>query len=203
MAGLLTFLTDFADQAVILPMFAAVALVLAVQRRWRVAGAWTVAVAGVLGAMLVLKLADQACGWRVPLLGPGALDLVSPSGHTASAAVVGGCVLALLLAGPRAALVAAGAAIGFAALIGWTRLGLGVHTLSEVVLGGMVGAAGAGAFAVLAGPRLLAPSGTLPVLAALAILGLLHGQHLAAEPTIHGTAVGVIRGYLPACRPSV
>ena len=43
------------------------------------------AVAGVLGTMLVLKLFVGACGWERP-----ALHMNSPSGHTASAAMLHG-----------------------------------------------------------------------------------------------------------------
>lgn len=69
-APALTFLTDFADQAVILPLAVVVTLVLWAQRRWRVAAAWLAAIFGVLGVVLILKVVCYACGWLLPILGP-------------------------------------------------------------------------------------------------------------------------------------
>ena len=88
----MNFLTDFADQAVVLPVAGAV-LVLLLATGWRRGAlAWAGCVSGVLAVMLALKLVTLACGWRVPWTG-----LYSPSGHTAASAVVYGGLLALLI----------------------------------------------------------------------------------------------------------
>ena len=58
----LRFLTDFGDQAVILPLAATVALIFLISGWRRGALAWTVAVSATLGVVLLLKLAFLACG---------------------------------------------------------------------------------------------------------------------------------------------
>lgn len=184
-------LTDFADQAVILPLTLAVALVLAAQGWRRGTIAWSLVVPGALAALLVLKLASYACGHLWPESG-----VHSPSGHAGSAAVAYaglGVMLGLRWAAvPLAAVVALG--------IGASRLALGVHTLGDVVVGGMVGIAAAAVLAALAGPR---PAGLArwPVAAAAAvILVLFHGQRVRAEDGIRGAAAAYIRAALPLCR---
>ena len=207
-APLLTFLTDFADQAVILPLVATVLLVLVAQRRWRVAAAWLLAVPGVLGVLLVLKVTCYACGWLWPALGPDRLALRSPSGHAASAAVVYGGIALLLAARTRIGGVPASfpvalvVAAGMAALIGVTRVRLGAHSTSEVVVAACVGVAGAVIFARMAGRHIEQPSGLPVFAAALLVLFAFHGKHLPAEAVIQSTAVDVLRQWIAACRPS-
>ena len=73
------FLTDFADLGVLLPLTALVALSLALVGMRREALAWTLAVTGTFGAMLVLKLMVFV------VLGSGSIrGLGNPSGHTAA-----------------------------------------------------------------------------------------------------------------------
>ncbi|MDE2007851.1 MAG: PA-phosphatase, partial [Rhodospirillales bacterium] len=77
----MTFLTDFADQAVVLPLWLAIGAVLALSGWRRGAAAWLIAVGATLAAVGIGKLAGISCGppW-----------LRSPSGHTAAAGVVAG-----------------------------------------------------------------------------------------------------------------
>lgn len=175
----MTFLTDFADQAVVLPLIATVALCLAALGWRRGALAWLLAVGVSFALVLLLKLAFVTCG---PALGIPALR--SPSGHTAAAAVVAGGLAALQRHRRGVVLTTAGLA---ATLIGVTRLVLGYHTPPEVLLGGVIGVAGALGFTVLAG---LAPSLRLRWLfaAVMVVAVLLHGQHLDAEPRIRAVA---------------
>jgi len=126
------FLTDFADQAVILPMVLAVSGVLAAEGWRRGAAAWLAAIAGTSAMMLALKLAFLSCS---PVFGPA--DMRSPSGHAAVAAVVAGGLAALLLRGRPASVLPVAVLAGV--VIGISRLALGVHSLPEVVLGALVG----------------------------------------------------------------
>ncbi len=179
------FLTDFADQAVVLPLAGAVLLALAALGWRRGALAWGGSVAGVLAAVLLLKLVVMACGGKWGLVG-----LASPSGHTAGAAVVFGGLLALML--PRSSVwVAAGAGGAFALAIGLTRLALQVHTVADVVVGASVGVAGAVAMRLLAGPRPPRVAPRWVVLVAAVIMVAFHGQRLPAEGKIRWLALEV------------
>ena len=177
------FLTDFADQAVVLPLALVLGLMLAIFGWPRAALAWAVAVGAALGLTLAAKLILLPCSPRV-----FGTALRTPSGHTAAAAVVYGGLVALLLPRRRrlAGAVAASAAVG--GVIAATRLMLGVHTGSEVAVGGAIGMAGAVLLVLLAGDR---PGGPFSgraifgLLAAAAVLAvLLHGLHLPAELVI-------------------
>ena len=175
------FLTNFADEAVMLPLAVAVGCTLAALGWRRGAVAWSVAIFCTFALMLVLKMVSVACG--PPLLR-------SPSGHTAAAAVVCGGMAVLLGRGHRrvSVLLAAAAA---AVLIGLSRLVLHMHTEPEVLVGGVVGIAGALCMRQLAGapPRALRMRWVGAV--ALAVLVLFHGLHLNAEPRIHRLAFGM------------
>jgi len=187
------FITDFADQAVVLPVVAAVAIVLAAIGWRRGALVWLGVVCATLGMVLLLKLGFLACG---PVFNPW--ELQSPSGHTAAASVVAGGFVTLLAGGPLAAL--AGAVLG-ALLIGSSRVELGFHSLPEVVIGAAVGIAGAVMLSRLAGrPPITRP---LPLLAvAVAVALLVHGIRLPAEKQIRWAANGLLN-FVPACRGDV
>ncbi|MBW4089606.1 MAG: phosphatase PAP2 family protein [Proteobacteria bacterium] len=183
----MTFVTDFADQAVVLPLVLVLAAVLAAQGWRRGAAAWLLATGGTLAVMLVLKLFAIACG--PPLLR-------SPSGHTAAAALVcGGLAVLAGLGATAVGLAAAGGAI----VIGLTRIALGMHSWAEAVLGGAVGVAGALVLARVAGPR---PAG-LPlrwvVVGAVVVVALLHGLRLPAEAHIRVASFDTAR-WIGLCR---
>jgi membrane-associated phospholipid phosphatase len=185
------FLTDFADQAVILPIVLAVAAVLAAQGWRRGAVAWLAAIAGTFATMLALKLAFLAC---TPVFGPA--DMRSPSGHVAAATVVAGGLAALLLRG-RASVLPIATLAG--AVIGVSRVALGMHSVPEVALGALVGLVGAAALAWLAGPppprlRMARLVGAVALVAVL-----FHGLHLPAEAAIRHTALNAAR-FLTACQ---
>lgn len=184
------YLTDFADQAVILPLVLAMAVALALQGWRRGALTWLLVVAGVFLAMLVMKISFLACS---PLFGP--LDVHSPSGHVAAATVtVGG--LAAMLTNRRSTILPA--AILAAVVIGFSRLMLGAHSFPEVVIGALVGLIGAAALPHFAGPppRLrLVPLAGVVVLVAM----VFHGLHLPAEAAIRHTAFRAAQ-FIPACR---
>jgi membrane-associated phospholipid phosphatase len=178
------FVTDFADQAVVLPVAVAMLAALCLLGWRRAALAWGLGVAGTLGATLLLKLVVMACG-----IGD-TLGLASPSGHTAGAACIYGGAIALLVRGRgRSILTAAIAAAAVAAVIGLTRLVLHVHTPADVWVGAALGATGAAALRAAAGPR---PGGLALWrlgAATLATMLLFHGRRLDAEPHLRWAAV--------------
>ncbi len=177
------FVTDFADQAVIVPLVLAVAAALLIAGWRRGALAWAVAVSGTLCTVLVAKVVVHSCIAAAQLP-----DLRSPSGHTASAAVVYGGLIALLLPTPARGVWRLVAALllgaGFAVLIGGTRLALHVHTWSDVATGAAFGIAGALALTRLAGTSPPGLRVAMPLSAAVAVAVLFHGSHLHAEEAI-------------------
>ncbi len=184
------FLTDFADQAVVLPVVLVVALILAATGWPKGALVWLGVIGATFAVVLSLKLGFLACR---PVFGPWALR--SPSGHTAAAAVVGGGFATILGAnGPIALAVSILAAV----LIGSSRVELGFHSLPEVLLGGAVGLAGAAVLSRLAGrPPVIRP---IPLLAvAIVVAVLVHGTRLPAEEAIWRFAQGLL-DFIPACR---
>jgi membrane-associated phospholipid phosphatase len=175
------FLTDFADQAVVLPL-AACLIAWAWATGWRRgARAAALALAATFGAVLLLKMALARCD--------PAAGLRSPSGHTAAAALVygGGAALLLRRPWPQAALLAALAAFVIAA----SRLALQVHSVADVLTGAAIGVSGAVLLIALAGPRprgaRLWPLGA----AALGCAVLLHGQHAGLEAVLRHLAFGL------------
>lgn len=171
------FLTDFGDQAMILPLAVILAFAWAASGWRRGTLAWCMVVPLTLAVVLAAKLTVLACGgfllqWQ----------LHSPSGHTASAALVYGGVLAMLA--PRRWQRASVwcAPIGVAIVFGVTRVGLRQHTIADVMIGGLIGVAGAWLMVRIAGlrPR-LSPHAFAVLGAALATAILFHGTQLNAE----------------------
>jgi hypothetical protein len=175
------YLTDFADQAVILPLVLAVAVALAVQGWRRGAFVWLIVVAATFLATLTFKLMFLACS---PLFGP--MDVHSPSGHVAAATVVTGGLAAMLT---RRRTNILPAAVLAAVVIGISRVVLGMHSLPEVIVGALIGLAGPP-------PRLR----VAPLIAVIVVVAaVFHGLHLPAEAAIRHTAFRAAQ-YIPACR---
>jgi membrane-associated phospholipid phosphatase len=186
------YLTDFADQAVIIPLVLAVAVTLAIQGWRRGALVWLMVVVSTFAAMLAFKLMFLSCS---PVFGP--MDVHSPSGHVAAATVVSGGLAAMLTRREGTILPAAMIA---ALVIGFSRIVLGMHSLPEVIIGALVGLAGAAALLRFAGrpPNLR----LYPLVAVVVIVaGVFHGMHLPAEAAIRHTAFRAAQ-YIPACRGS-
>jgi membrane-associated phospholipid phosphatase len=185
------YLTDFADQAVILPLVLAVAIALAVLGWRRGALIWLLVVAGTFGATVAFKLMFLSCS---PVFGP--LDVHSPSGHVAAATVVSGGLAAMFT---RRRVSILPAAVLAAIVIGVSRVVLGMHTLPEVIVGAMIGLVGAAALLRLAGP----PPPRLrvaPLIAVVVVVAtVFHGLHLPAEAAIRRTAFSAAQ-FIPACR---
>ena len=181
--GLARFVTDFADQAVVLPVALAMLAGLLLLGWRQAALAWAFAVGATLGATLFLKLAVMACGMG------DSIGLASPSGHTAGAAAVYGGAAALAVRDSRRGVLAAAAfAALVAGVVGLTRLSLHVHSVADVCVGGLVGVAGAAAMRGVAGLR--PASLNLPRLVAVAAVAMVvfHGHRLDAEPRLRWAA---------------
>ncbi len=177
-------LTNFGDAAVLLPVAAVMFLWLFSMVGRRQALMWGLALLVAGGGTALLKIFFFACG------SPGAA-LESPSGHASMSTLVYGGLA--LVAGseseawPRVAAGAAGAALVVA--IALSRVALGTHSVSEVAVGLVIGAAALGIFAhsYLAGR----PVGrhVWPLFVAAAILAaLLHGSSAGLEPVWHQIA---------------
>jgi membrane-associated phospholipid phosphatase len=175
-----TFLTDFADQAVILPLALAIGIALLMQGWRRGAAAWAAVIVATLGAMLALKVLFLACSGSF-----GTTDIRTPSGHVAAATVVAGGLAVLLLRWRHAALPVAALAAG---VVGISRLALGMHSAEEVAIGAGVGLLGAWTLLLLAGRPPPDLDGRLIAVIAVAVLVLFHGLHLPAEAHIRSTA---------------
>jgi membrane-associated phospholipid phosphatase len=176
----MSFITDFADQAVILPLAAAIGVALLAEGWHRGAAAWALAVAGTFAVMLVLKLLFMACAHSF-----GTPAIHTPSGHVAAATVVAGGLAAVLL-GRRATVLPLAALV--AVVIGISRIVLGAHSLQEVLLGALVGMAGASALLLIAGRLPPALNVRRIAVVAVAVVVVFHGLHLPAEAHIRATA---------------
>lgn len=168
------FVTDFADGAVMLPLAAVVALALLLLGWRRGAIAWVATIASMLALMLVLKLLGD---WAL-----GSFGLRSPSGHTAAAGAMYGGIVALLVA--RSSAGAALTALACCVTIAATRIGLGAHSLPEVLLGGLVGVVATVVLRRMAGPRPPTLDRRRLALVVAAAALALHGQHLSLEDQI-------------------
>ena len=177
------FVTDFADQAVLVPSAIVVAIGFGAAGWHRGALAWSGVLAGAWVSILLLKL---ACLLYDPLWAEG---LHSPSGHTAGAAAAAGGFFGLVVrrrGGDWRWTVPISA--GLATVIGLSRLALHVHTGLDVLVAGVAGVGSAMVLVMLAG----APPPTLrlsPIITALAaMILLLHGSQASAEATIQRIA---------------
>jgi membrane-associated phospholipid phosphatase len=182
--------TDFGDQGVLLPLAAGIALLLALSGWRRGALAWTAAIGGTLALILLLKLRFFACGHFLLDSGVG-----NPSGHTAAAAAVYGGLVAMILRfwddGRWAFFCAVTTGVLLAVVIGWSRLILDTHSMAEVVVGGVIGIAGAASFVVLAGAPSHAVRIERLVLTGLVAVAMLYGFQMPVEAAIKSIATSV------------
>lgn len=136
-------ITEMGSGGVLVPLIAAVAAWLALQRCWRTAGYWLATVASAELVVLVLRL---TLGRHRPLPVYQGLEQYSfPSGHATISAVVLAYLAFLLTRGQSARWrigVGTTAAV-YVALVGFSRLYLGAHWLSDVLGGFSFGLAAA------------------------------------------------------------
>ncbi len=169
------FLTDFADEAVLLPMAALIAVALGVAGWWRGLAAWVGAVGFTLAVVLVLKAAGAAFG------DPD--DAPNVSGHVAAGCAVYGGIAVLLFRHVVPGVLLAALPVALAVLVGYSRVALNAHTPAEVVAGAVIGCMGVLILSVAAGPRETMPAWPVLAVAACTMLAL-HGLHMQAEGAI-------------------
>ncbi len=167
------FITDFADLAVTLPVVALVCMALAAQNAVQQATMLAVASGATLALVAALKLtAFVASAHHVNV------SLQSPSGHTAGAIIVYGGLFRLL--GPQGWRVAGPVLV--AAVVAFTRVALGFHTVADVCAGAAAGGAGLLLLAwLLERPQFLpaaAPRRAVTVAAAAVVMMVMHGHHI-------------------------
>ena len=183
--------TDFGDQAVVLPLAVGIALMFALSGWRRGALAWAAAIGGTLALVLFLKLRFLACDHLLL-----EARLRNPSGHTAAAAAVYGGLVATVMRSiwniKRWALPCTVAiAVPLAVVIGASRLILDLHSMAEVVVGGAIGVGGAVSFIVLAGPPSHAVRMSRVVVMGLLVIALLYGLRMPAEAAIKSVAANL------------
>lgn len=143
-------ISRFGDAALLLPCAALLLLSLCHRGEWRAARDWCLAFAAAAGLTLASKLAFIGWGIGVP-----ALDFTGFSGHSMMAASVLPVLLHRLVPGrrPRLGWIAATLGASLALLVGYSRLPLGAHSLSEVVGGLALGFAVSGGYLLATAPR--------------------------------------------------
>ena len=185
-------LTTFGTQSLILPFIAAVTITLWLGGARREAWIWTLATCAALFAMLVLKLFFLPCGHLIP-----EWHLHSPSGHAASAFAVYGSFAVLesrlrQIQWQKLAILTAG--FLFATGIAISRVLISAHTTQEVLLGAAVGLSAPAIIFwkikpptryTVASPLLLALA--LPI----ALLVILNGRTLPIEDHILAIALTI------------
>ena len=175
--------TNLGDSAVMLPCIALIALWLVIPAATRgLALRWLLLTLGVMAVVAASKLAFM--GWLVSL--PG-LDFIGLSGHCAIAAVVWPGLGGLL--GGRRSVRWQAAGIGLGALIALavsaSRLVLHAHSVSEAVLGTLLGGVGALAFLIRHRARWRLPERVyVALLSLLLVLPLVYGHRFPSEPLL-------------------
>lgn len=192
-----TFVTDFGDSAVTLPL-AGLALVFLLISGWPRAAWALLASVGAAGFGIgLLKLALESCGR--PLIGT---SLVNPSGHMAmSVAVYGGLALIFARRRPgRRAIWMWIAAAGLLTAIAVSRLVLHAHTAGEVAAGTLVGLLAGFLFRKLLGrdSRPILHVGWF-ALGAAAVVFAMHGSRWPIEHLVKAIVL-LIRRSIPACQ---
>lgn len=137
-------LTWLGDSALLLPAAAFIALWLASARATRLTALGWVLAFGLCGGIVLLsKVAFM--GWG---LGIASINFTGFSGHTAIAAAVWPVALWLLTSRAAHRVRVGAAVVGWmlAALVGYSRLAIDAHSVSEVAAGYLLGAATSAAF---------------------------------------------------------
>jgi hypothetical protein len=174
-----TDLTRFGDITVTTLLATAIAAWLFAEDEKRLSLWWTLLYGGAMGVVIATKMAF--IGWGI---GIRALDFAGFSGHAMRAAAVMPVLFYLILQRARFPLRVGGVAVGLlvAALVGFSRLALHTHSVSEVVAGWLLGAAVSLVFVQLAG-RLLNGHVFKPLRVTLILMALLPAPYVYPAPT--------------------
>jgi membrane-associated phospholipid phosphatase len=175
--------TNLADEAVLLPLSAAIGTTLFFQWK-RGSVAWIIGMLVTLSTIVIAKLVCYAIVGHWPFN----INLRSPSGHVAAGAAVYGMLVALVIGrGDTSILAAFICSVFIATFFAATRLYLEVHTRSEVVIGALIGVLGAVTIAKLAGSKQHLNPVPLIIVSTL-IIALTHGSVLRSEHVIAGVS---------------
>jgi undecaprenyl-diphosphatase len=168
---LMVTITELASAPVMIALIASMALWFAIRRRFRTLGYWIAAVAFANVMVVALK---YALGRARPETAHGLDEYSFPSGHAAMSMVVYGFLAFLLGQRKSAAHQTAFAlgAFGIAALVGFSRLYLGVHWLSDVIASFGLG------------------------IAWMALLAIAYIQHVREPPLRAGPVLGIVLAVL-------
>jgi len=129
-------ITHLGAAGIMLPMFALIAAELWLAGQKSALLTWMLAMTAGVAVVLASKIAFIGWGW-----GSASLNFTGISGHTMLASSVFPVWMGWLLAGPGRRFSLVGVMLGLAigAVVGWSRLVLGAHSPSEVVLGWLLG----------------------------------------------------------------
>jgi membrane-associated phospholipid phosphatase len=172
-------ITDLGDAAVMVPIALAIAVWLSASHAWRGALAWLSLFGG--GAFLVICTKVAYAGWGV---GVEALDFTGVSGHSMSATSV--LAVAGYLIGGRysksAAILAGLLGYGAGVAVGVSRVALGDHSPSEVVVGCTLGGAIAlAAIGIIQARLRMVAAPMVFAFTMLALVLTLHGHRAPSE----------------------
>ena len=171
-------ITFFGDSVVLLPAAMIVAIWLLAARGWRMASVWC-ALFG-FGLFIVAASKVAFIGWGI---GIRSLDFTGFSGHAMRATAVIPVMVYLLM--QQAALSTRQAAVAFGfgvgALLSLSRVAVGAHSVSEALLGALLGVAVSGSFLWIA--RGGSAAVTHRWLIALTMVGMLGTSHAQPAPT--------------------
>ena len=133
---LLSFLTDFGDPFLTVPLALAIQCWLIGTRQWRAARCWAAGFVGGAGLVALTKFAYA--GWNI---GIAVLDFTGVSGHAMLSTAVYPIAAAICAnrASPATVRRSMHAGLVFSLAIGVSRVAFGYHTWSEVVSGWLVG----------------------------------------------------------------
>jgi len=192
----ISFISDLGDSAILVPLSVLLVAALWRYQSWSAAVSFLWAVGFCAAVMFILKVSFLTCGsaWQAGIL--------SPSGHTSMSTAVYGAfaiVSAQQAAQWRRPLIVAVCGL-LIMVIAISRVMLGMHSPPEVMLGLLVGILALAIFA-LRYLRLAPAALNLPLFlfVSVALLLVLHGEHLPAEQMIRHLA-SLIRTTAQVCR---
>ncbi|MFM0414711.1 phosphatase PAP2 family protein [Paraburkholderia aromaticivorans] len=194
---LLSYITNFGDPYLMSLLAAVVTLWLAATRAWQPFAAWTICFSAGVSLVAASRIAHAVWGIEI-----SALNFAVVSGHSMLSGAVYPTTFGLCAAQerPRTTHVAYLFGLACAAVIGVSRVLMGLHSPVEVLAGWVVGTLIAGVTLILMNPsraravsigRLPKCDTTLFAATALALIVVCHGKVVPVSAWIDNTASGV------------